>query len=131
RPDVVDRDDVGMIESRGGPRLLLEALQPRRIRRQLRRQHLDRHLARETRVPRPVHLSHPPGAQRRQDLVRTEAGARRHGHEISAPGILLSARGLRASDDVRSSPAGAVRSNSRKEAYFSPSAMKRSEKYLV
>ncbi len=58
RPDVVDRDDVGVIERRGRPRLLLETLQPLRVRRQLRRQHLDRDLAREPRVPRPVDLPH-------------------------------------------------------------------------
>ena len=75
RPDVVDRDDVGMIQRRGRPRFLLEPLQPLRIRRQRLRQHLDRHLARQTRVPRPVHLPHPARAERREDLVGSQASA--------------------------------------------------------
>ena len=37
------------------------------------RQHLDRHLAPEPRVPRPVHLAHPARAERREDLVGAEA----------------------------------------------------------
>ena len=44
------------------------------------RQHLDRDVALEPRVPRPVHLSHAARAERRQDLVRAEAGARRESH---------------------------------------------------
>ena len=72
-PDVVDRDDVGVVQRRGRPRLLLETLQTPGVRGQLRRQHLDRHLARQPRVARPVHLSHPARAQGREHFV----GARR------------------------------------------------------
>ena len=50
-------------------------LQPLRIRGQRLRQDLDRHLAREPRVPRPVDLPHPARAERRDDLVGTEARA--------------------------------------------------------
>jgi len=48
----------------------------------MRRQDLDRDLPPETRVPRPVHLAHPSGAQRREDLVGTEATARRDRHRV-------------------------------------------------
>ncbi len=72
-PDVVDRDDVRVVERGSGPGLLLEALQPLRVGGQGGRQHLDRDLAPEPRVPRLVHLSHSPGTQGRLDLVRTES----------------------------------------------------------
>ena len=64
---------LGWFRAGGRPGLLLETLQARRIRRRLRRQHLDRHLATESRVPRAVHLPHPARAERREDLVRTQA----------------------------------------------------------
>lgn len=41
------------------------------------RQHLDGDLAVEPRVPRPVHFSHPPGAERRQDLIGTQTSSGR------------------------------------------------------
>jgi hypothetical protein len=80
RPDVVDRDDVGVVQGRCRPGLLLETLQTQRIRGHFRRQHLDRHVAREPRIPRPIHLSHPARAKRREHLVRTQARARSEGH---------------------------------------------------
>ena len=43
--------------------------------REVRRQDLDRHRALQPRVPRPIHLSHPARADRRDDLVRSESGA--------------------------------------------------------
>ena len=78
--DVVDRDDVGMAERRCGSGLLLESLQPARVPRELRRQDLDRHLARQLRIPRPVHLAHAARAQKPADLVGAEprAGGQRH-----------------------------------------------------
>ena len=76
----MDRDDVGVVERRRRARLLLEALQAVRVLRERRRQHLDRDLAPEPRVLRPVDLSHPAGAERREDLVGAElcAGGERH-----------------------------------------------------
>ena len=61
--DVVDGDDVGMVERRGGPRFLLEAPQASGSADTLGGQDLDRHLAPEPRVPRPVDLSHPARAE--------------------------------------------------------------------
>jgi len=52
----------------------LEALAQLRVRREVRWQHFDRHCPLQARVPRFVDLSHPAGAQRRQDLVGTETG---------------------------------------------------------
>ena len=39
------------------------------------RQHLDRHLASQIRVGRPIHLAHAAGADGGDDLVRAEASA--------------------------------------------------------
>jgi len=50
-----------MVQDAGGPRLLFEAAQTIGVRREGRRQHLDRHLAPEPGVPRPVDLAHPAG----------------------------------------------------------------------
>ena len=61
-----------MVERRGRARLLLEARAAVRIRRHRRRQHLDRDLAPELRVPRAVDLAHPARAERREDLVGPE-----------------------------------------------------------
>ena len=65
--DVVDGQDVGMIQGRGRAGLLLEALAAIGIRRDGGGQDLDRDLAPELRVPRPVDLAHP---------ARARAGAR-------------------------------------------------------
>ena len=75
--DLVDRDDVGMVQGRGGAGLLLEARQPIRVERDLLGQDFQSHLAAEPGVPRPVHLSHSPRAERSEDLVGTKPGARR------------------------------------------------------
>src|SRR5262249_974255 len=72
RADVEDRDDVGVVESRGGARLLLEALQPPAVIGDLLLQDLERDPAREPRVPRPIDLTHPTRAERREDLVRAQ-----------------------------------------------------------
>ena len=77
---VVDGDDVGVVERGGRARFLLEALQPRVIRREGRRQDLDRHVAAETQVAGPIYLAHSAGADQRRNLVRSESGTRRKGH---------------------------------------------------
>ena len=71
--DVVDGQDVRMVERRGRARLLLEALTAAGVGGQGLGQHLDRDLAPEPRVPRPIHLAHAAGAERREDLVRIRA----------------------------------------------------------
>ena len=49
RADIVDSKDVGMVQRGSGAGLLLEAAQPVRIRRERRRQDLQRDIAPETR----------------------------------------------------------------------------------
>ena len=70
--DVVDRRDVRVVQAARRLRLLLEAPQPVGVLRVRRRQHLDRDVALQPLVARPVHLAHPAGADRREDLVGTE-----------------------------------------------------------
>ena len=72
RSHVVDRDDVGVRERRGRARFPLETLQPVRIGGQLRWEDLDGDVAAQTRIARPVNLSHPSSAERRKNLVRAE-----------------------------------------------------------
>src|SRR5439155_20236970 len=83
RPYVVDRSDVRMIQDSRRARFVLEAAQPVRILRERGRQDLDRNLAPEPRVFRPVDLSHPAGAEWRDDLVGTEPSAGREAHFAS------------------------------------------------
>jgi hypothetical protein len=72
---VVHREHVRIREAAGGARLLLEAPQSLGVAGQRAREDLDRDVAIQARVPRAVHLAHPPRAQRAQDLVRPEARA--------------------------------------------------------
>ena len=60
RADVEDCQDVGMVELAGSACLLFETAQAVRIRCKFGRQHLDRHVATESRVARPVHFTHAP-----------------------------------------------------------------------
>src|SRR5262249_42287132 len=71
-PDAVARDDVGVVQGRSRAGFLLEALETGGVVSQIRRQHLDRHLAREARVTRPPDLPHPARAKRGEDFIRTE-----------------------------------------------------------
>ena len=75
RPDVVDGGDVGVVQDPRGPRLLLEPAQPVGVGGEGRRQDLDRDLAPQPRVPRPIDLAHPPRAERRESR-RGPAGSR-------------------------------------------------------
>ena len=72
--EIVDREDVRVRQRGHGPGLALEPRQRIRIVGHPFRQHLDGDRPLETRVPRPVHLSHSARAERRQDLVGAEAG---------------------------------------------------------
>ena len=81
--DLVDGHDVRVVQSGGGSRLPLEPLQASRIRRQPGRQDLDGDLALKPRVPGPVNLPHPAGAERAQQLVRAKPRTRGSGHRIS------------------------------------------------
>jgi hypothetical protein len=73
---VEDRDQVRVVEGARGSGFLLEAADAVGVARHLRPKNLDRHLAAEPLVPRPVHLAHPAGAERGQHLVRPETCAR-------------------------------------------------------
>jgi hypothetical protein len=83
--DVVDRADVGMRELRDRLGLAVETLPHLGGGRHVRRQDLDRDDAQEAAVARPVDLSHPSRAQRREDLVGAETRARRESHLFLQP----------------------------------------------
>jgi hypothetical protein len=70
-----------MRKRRDSASFALEARQRVGIVRQVLRQDLDRDVATEPRIARPVHLTHSPGADRSSDFVRAEAGTgnKRHG----------------------------------------------------
>ena len=70
----------GWLSAREQPRLPLEARSSLFTFKELFRQYLHRDVSIEARVPRPVDLSHPARAERREDLVRAEprAGGERH-----------------------------------------------------
>jgi hypothetical protein len=98
---VEDRQDVRVGKGGDGPRLALEPLEGAAIGRQQLGQDLDGDFAAEPGIPRPVHLAHPSGADRREDLVGSEANAGGKAHRIFS-GRILSAGG-------RSPPASGYR----------------------
>src|SRR5579872_5278272 len=61
-----------MLQRRDRTGFALKALPCLVDRSDLRREHLDGHVAMETRVVRAIHLAHAPGADGRDDFVRTE-----------------------------------------------------------
>src|SRR5262249_43646458 len=67
--DVEKREHVGVRERSDGAGLALEAADEVGVGKESLRQDLDRHLAAEARVLRPVDLSHSALAERRADLV--------------------------------------------------------------
>ena len=73
--DIEYRDDVGIGERGCGPGLLLESPQVLGIRCDGAREHLDRHVAAQPRIARPVYLPHPSSTERGENLVGTEACA--------------------------------------------------------
>src|SRR6266545_801842 len=76
----VNRADVRVIERREQARLAFESCGSCRIAGEVIRKYLDRHIARKLYVARLVDLTHPPGAERREDFVRAETSARRKRH---------------------------------------------------
>ena len=72
RPDLVDGDDAGMIQGRGGPGFLLEPRKPLRVSGERLREHLDGHLPPETRITRAPDFAHPARTHGSEDLVRPE-----------------------------------------------------------
>ena len=75
-PDVVDRDDARMIQRRCRARFELEAAEMITARRQLGRENFQRDVALELRIARAINLAHAAGADRRDDLVRTDSRSR-------------------------------------------------------
>ena len=70
--DVVDRDDVGMVERRGGARLLFEALQAfGGVAARDGGKHLERDLPVQAQVEGAVDLAHASDAEDRDDLIRS------------------------------------------------------------
>ena len=61
--DLVDRDDVRVVQGRGGARLLLEAGEPARVLRKLFGKDLQRHLAAQAQVGGNVNLAHTSGPE--------------------------------------------------------------------
>ena len=73
--EAVNRRDVGMIQRRQRLRLALEPRHAFGISGECVGQDLDRDLATEVRVCRPIHLAHPALAKGGSDFVDAEAGA--------------------------------------------------------
>ena len=76
----VDAADVRMIQRGECLRFALEARDALGIRDEHIRQHLDRDVAFQLRVPRAIHLAHPTRADGAEDFIRAEAGSDGQGH---------------------------------------------------
>ena len=74
--EVVDRDDVRMVERGDRPGLALEPRAPLHICRRQSGKNLDRDIASEARVVRPVDFAHPAGPDCLENLVPAETRAR-------------------------------------------------------
>src|SRR5207249_12057943 len=108
--DVVEHADVWMVERGDGARLALEAGAELGALRQVRRQHLDRHVSAQARVAAVVDLTHSPGAEGHDDLVGTESGAggQRHGRRLYRNGdgsVTIESPGLAGAPDPPGIPA--------------------------
>ena len=79
-PELINGNDVGVIEGRCRTRFTFEALQPAGVRGERRRQNLDGDTTLQARIPRPVYLAHSARAQRGDNLIRPEFGARKQHH---------------------------------------------------
>ena len=85
----MDGADVGVVERGCGTRFALEAFKRQLGYRGSAWQDLDGHHTSETRVRRPIHLTHPSAAERRDDLVGAEARASSQRHEWIGTLILV------------------------------------------
>ena len=86
RLDLVDGDDVGMVEGRGGLRFLDEAAAAIRVRQAVGGEHLDGDLAVQPRVAGAIDLAHAAGAEQVENLVGAEprAGCEPHARGLTA-----------------------------------------------
>lgn len=80
-PEIIQRQNVGMIERGRSLRLLLKAPHAIRIAGETGRQNLDRYVTVETRVARTIDLTHASGSGRCQDLIGSKFGAGGECHE--------------------------------------------------
>ncbi len=78
--EFVDGNDIRMVEGRRRACFLLETVQPVTISGECGGQNLDRNAAVKARIPSPVHLAHPAGAEQLDNLVRSELRAGGEGH---------------------------------------------------
>ena len=86
--NVVHDGDMRMVERCRCARLLIKPRQPLAIGAKLRGQHLDRHLATQTRIRGQPHLAHAASAELLEDLVGSESGSGFHGARgYVGPGI--------------------------------------------
>ena len=73
-PELIDGNDGGVIQSRGGTRFLLKTAEALRVVLEIRRQELERDVPMKRQIPRAIHISHPARAEMRQDFVMTDPG---------------------------------------------------------
>src|SRR5262245_4158463 len=76
--DFKNGDDVRMIESRSGARLLLETAQSFAILRELFRQQLERDFSAAPHVFGEIYFPHPAGADQRENLIMADHSPRHH-----------------------------------------------------
>src|ERR1700686_3519551 len=81
RPNVVNSENVWMIECRGGPSLLLEAIQPIRVGSKLSRENFDRHVTVKPPVTRAIDFAHAAFAEFRDDRVLSDRGVGGNGFD--------------------------------------------------
>ena len=91
--EVEDRKNVRVRKRRHGQRLPLEARLELPILRDRGRENLDGHVAAQLRVPRPVDLTHAPGADPGHDPVRPQALACRECHQMFVAATLSTGGG--------------------------------------
>ena len=82
--EAVNAADMRVVQSGEDLRFTAKPRQALRIVRDAVGQSLQRNVAAEIRVPRPVDLAHPAGAEQRHDLVgaKARAGGERHGDRL-------------------------------------------------
>jgi hypothetical protein len=88
RFDLMNRDDVRVIEGRGGVCFLDKPAAAVRVADAIGRQYLDSHLTIQSRIASPIYLAHPTCADEREDFVRPECRAGLEGHVSVFGGII-------------------------------------------
>jgi hypothetical protein len=80
---VVDGDDAGVVQRRRRSGLLFESPDGSHVGGGIQVQHFDGYVATELRIPGAIHLTHPAGAERPDDLVWAEARPMGESHVLS------------------------------------------------